>query len=377
MYSTHGIGAIKMTKSEKLLELIRKIKQEVHILLGGSYEQEDLSRLIKDLGSQVEIFLKDAVYGSLKNRSNYYELINELSQLGVDTNSINDLHELRLAYNKCKHQPDFIISYAEAYRITNRTENAIENIKLLNIDSSNNIATTPIKRVFWLAAFDILHTGETVINIMIPKEEEGESDFIPFHNLELFNIKWEGWEPFKEKFETKGSLHLGKQFLPEKVYEFLSNESEFIDAGVYDGDYQALVLFLSSYIDLTLENKLFFEDRRASNENAILSSFLMSGVDIISQLEEPVEIDFLEENILITATYKYAIPKNSEYIKRYLHEVAKLFKSIPLELRNRIIGPFWLRNEKYKELLESSGIITSENIPVFITQEGKLYTSST
>jgi len=196
-------------------------------------------------------------------------------------------------YFCCKHEPNYNVSYSEASEIISKTESAINNINILNIGTSNDVPTSSIKRVFGLAAGDILHTGETVINIMIPKEEERKSDFIPFYLLEFFNINWEGWVPFKEKFESEGTLHLGKQFLPDKVYKFLSSEGDFIDAGVYDGDYRNLVLFLSSYIDLSLESKFFFEDQRASNVSAMFSSVLMAGVDVIRQIGGPIELDLL------------------------------------------------------------------------------------
>lgn len=89
-------------------EIIDTLNQaySMSIKISGTHHTEsDVKTFLKEIGSVVELFLKEAVYENKRNKDDFYELIKNLANLGVSIDSIKTLHKLRQSYNKAKHNP--------------------------------------------------------------------------------------------------------------------------------------------------------------------------------------------------------------------------------------------------------------------------------
>ena len=96
------------TQGQAISTKIQDSIVEIERLIAISHDEEDYAKLIKVLGGEIEKFLKAVVYQG-QNNSNFFNLINNLSSLGINSTSIQFLHDFRLAYNGYKHDPAYTI----------------------------------------------------------------------------------------------------------------------------------------------------------------------------------------------------------------------------------------------------------------------------
>jgi hypothetical protein len=90
------------THAQEFLSFIRNVNRDCIALAGCDHTPQDFKDLLIRVGASVEVFLKDHMYGGVNHR-NFVSLIDDLETFGVSAASRDLLHDLRLAYNKAKH----------------------------------------------------------------------------------------------------------------------------------------------------------------------------------------------------------------------------------------------------------------------------------
>ncbi|MBT2292359.1 hypothetical protein J7E73_25160, partial [Paenibacillus albidus] len=349
-------------------EIIDVVNQAYDLLLSNlaaDHTSYDIAKYIKDVGSRVETFLKEGIYNNTRNRDTFEVIVNDIAPLGLSRSSIESLHELRKKYNKAKHDPSTFIRGLEAIKIIQDTNAALIEMKTLGLGGTSRVQS--YERVLWIAGWDHITSGETEISIMIPSALD---ERMP-PSIDFFNITCRGWEPLITKFVTQGQLLMGKEYFPAKVYDFL-NVEDFLDAGIFIGNYRNLILEISKYVDLKQENKLLPNLQRKNDPISIYYAMVYATCDVIS---EGMFIDNqgeLEDAILIIASYKYAVEITSEFARKLVPSMANILMRLKDEHRNKIEGPFFLTEENFN-IFKKISYFKSEQPPIIVTKDGKLY----
>lgn len=240
-----------------------------------------------------------------------FSLINGLSKFGLSEDLKTSLHELRKLYNNAKHSPTYKTSTDKILEILKETISCLKEIKEKNLGFDPIVNT--YRRTVWIAGWDHYTTGDTEVHIMIPYDGDR---YIP--SIDYFNITWSGWDEIINKFVSTEELLMGKEYFPRKVYSDLESERDFVDAGVFKGDYKTLVLELSKYVD-------------EKNEKSLLPFFKEGIIPGLCFMESFMQF----VRLLMKKDSEETILKNSEnqynfwlVINMLVREIQKLFKNI-------------------------------------------------
>ncbi|MBA9029411.1 hypothetical protein, partial [Peribacillus huizhouensis] len=311
------------------------------------HTENDVKKFLKEIGSAIELFLKEAVYGNRRNRDDFYELIKDLDNLGVSRDSIKNLQKLRDSYNKAKHNPRSQVNIISAMKILTDIKTILIEISSLNIGIVNEPKTINYQRVVWIAGWDHYSTGETEISIIVPYEHDGTRISIP--TFEHFNIQWEGWEDIIKKFVAKNNLLMGKDHLPEGFYTYVSGLGEFIEAGVFSGDYRELIIEISKYVDKEMENKLLPNLQRKNDLASMFYAVLYASSDVIDEGKYSMDIEEMRQSVNYILENRYAVETNSENVKKLVLVMVTLLSNLQSEHTTSVQGPIFVHKEKYEQ----------------------------
>ncbi len=355
------------------IEIIDDIVSQAYInalrISSTHHTEHDVKSFLKEIGSTIELFLKEAVYVNRKNRDNFFDLINELARLGVSSKSIHTLQQLRTSYNKAKHNPRTRITIMEAIKILTDVKLVLSEIRDLNIGVVNDSRHEEYDRVVWIAGWDHFTTGDTEIAILVPYEYDGTRISIP--TLDFFNIHWEGWDKVINKFSSENNLYMGKDYFPDSTYEYISGMEDFINAGVYTGDYRELIIEISKHVDPKKEQCLLPNLQRKNDISAMFYAVIYASCDAICEGKWSKSIEEMQNSIYRILEYRYAAPLDSPYVLKIVPEVVKGLAKLKTEHANFIKGPKFLPEEKCK-LLEKQSYINLKKMKVLVTNEGEL-----
>lgn len=347
-----------------IMDASKQAHKEALETLATHHTINDLMVYVKDMGNELELFLKRSIYKERRNKDTFFNLINDLSSFGVSSEDIQTLHKVRIMYNDAKHEPTSNRTSMEIINVLEKLCSTLSDMKKINLGKTYETQT--YNRVVWIAGWDHYTSGDTEISIMIPYIGER---FPPA--LDYFNIRWDGWDELVGKFTTQGSLKIGQRNIPESVYSKLSAEGEFIDAGEFSGDYRELILEISKYVDPKIEEGLLPHLQRKNDPVSMYYATIYAACDVVNKGRFKKDISLLIEEIYSILTYTYAAPRHSEYVKRIVPEIAEFFSLLHEEHQINLKGPFFLSKDKFKLNLQHSYLV-SERFDISINVEGEL-----
>jgi hypothetical protein len=348
-----------------MLDLIDQTKAEGVALLAGDYDPRDLGRILIDAGSEVELFLKETVYESRRQRSTFKDLIDDLAHLGVPAEPIRQLDQLRILYNKAKHDPSYKVSSAETLRALEETASGIRSLSQQGIGLCNSSPPRTIRRTFWIAAWDHFTSHDTEVQLILPTPAPGMPP-----TLDMIYIDWQAWDPIVNKLKTEGLLRLGKDTVPNWFYEHCAVE-DFIDAGAFDGDYRELIKLLSAH---EKRQDLIPFLLRENDSSSMFAAVLLATVDLVTGgllCDDPTE---LAERIARIAAHQYSAPRASRMAAKYVKHVAALLSGVPKDIKSKLSGPLWLPFKQFEELKEQA-VACSDVYILMILSDGRLVVS--
>lgn len=164
---------------EVIIDILNQAYLNAVRISSTHHTEYDVKAFLKEIGSAIELFLKEAVYENKRNKDDFYELIEDLVNFGISDNSIKSLHKLRKSYNKAKHDPRSQANIIKATEIITNVKNELVVISKLNIGLINDPKPMKYQRVVWIAGWDHYTTGETEIAIIEPYEHDGTRISIP------------------------------------------------------------------------------------------------------------------------------------------------------------------------------------------------------
>ena len=236
----------------------------------------------------------------------------------------------------------FKIDLSSSYKtMTYSTANRV----LINEIIVNQPYQMQSQRFIWIAGWDDYRGGMTEVSLFIP---DRSCDFPPA--IEHFNIDYTGWYPVIEKYETSGELVMGKENIPENIYNIWERAGDFMGAGIYKGDIAELVKDLSSHISVEKESELLPDLKRKNDFHSVKSAIVFSLFDA---LKEDLWKDFpdLIDEIKLRASYDYGIDIESVHAKgRWECFIEEAFISNRHLLRN-VTDIIWTDSVGYEKCM--------------------------
>ena len=331
--------------------------------MGQTHMQDDFAIYIKNIGGEIEKFLKDAVYDNQINNQNFYTLIERLRTLGISEPSINNLHSLRNYYNSLKHDPSFTTTIIEAEKVIDDTVLSLNEIEAKSIGKITDTYSQNTNRVLWICAWDDYIGGMTELNLFLPNYE---LDF-PY-SVEYFNISLEGWTVFKNKYTATGELQLGKEYVSEKAYNVWSKNVDMIGVGRFTGDVRELIRTLSTLINKDRESKLLEFLRRKNDSFSVLASITYAIHDTFISNKWTNFQDFKDE-VYLRADFDYGIEMDSTTLEYYMNKISESVLNINRDNLKQIGEILWLNKEQFEKhrlveliMQEPNIAITDQNI---------------
>lgn len=224
-------GQTMATYLEHLLQKFDSATLEVRELSRNDYTFNDVKNIVVICSSELEIFLKLAAFPSQNQRYNFVQFIDELLTVGVSQIDIDTLHELRLAYNALKHNPMYEPQLLEVENLIKRVKSSLMKLITFSFGRISEQVAIRHRRILWFFAWDHFIGGDTEVSIMIPSM----ADELPLPLDDIY-INMSDWYTVKSELISVGSVAFGKELFPERVYEFYSNESDFLAAGFLKGN---------------------------------------------------------------------------------------------------------------------------------------------
>ena len=298
------------TQGQAISNKVKDSIVEIERLIAISHDEEDYSKLIKVLGGEIEKFLKAVIYQG-QNNSNFYELINNLSNLGVTSSSIQFLHDFRLSYNGYKHNPGYSIDINAARKLFLNLEKAIDEIIEKGLGNVNQTYNRKSKHLVWFSGWDDYVGGMVECNIFIP---DFSVDF-PYA-LEHFNVSFKGWDKVIDKYTSNGELKLGGEYISERAFNIWKAQSDFVNAGSFQGDLSEFVSDISSQTS-EREKELIPFLKRENDASSVKAAIVFSLQDSFVQNYWQDKKD-LKDEILLRSSYDYGINLESPYLARYI-----------------------------------------------------------
>lgn len=288
------------------------------------------------MGSRLERFLKTAVFPGAVAVDKFDTLINRLKSTGMDKSARAQLHALRELYNDAKHDPTTPVRLKRAVDTIEAARSAVQILIASGIGATAAPIEKVISRLLWVSAYDVYVGGVTEVYVSLPLPE----DTFATH-LDLVWIDGLAWDAMKAELLATGCFHYGSEHFDPTVYARFGQEQDFLNAGIWDGDYRQLIRIISKYEDRPTAARIIPDLRRDHMSIAVLSAIALAGVDVANTAAAPMAIDDLKAAILGHADKVYAMPDERSWVQAAALGLAELIDQVPFAAWTQLSGPFW------------------------------------
>jgi len=333
------------TYGGKLLAELEEAKASLQKLTHINYDPSQVRDVLSIVGAKVEIFLKAIALPGRNPRNTFEWFIDELVNIPIDVAFREKLHLLRRRYNAAKHDPTVIIPLLEATQIVEDARASIFAIVEKNAGSVGVVINPYMHRVFWVAVWDNYIHGDSDVHIILPGES---SHWLGPPTFDIIHIEISAWDSVKASLQLLGIFKTGQGLIPEKQYEVFNDDSNFLGAWVFEGDYRNLITTLAQY-ELRLD--LLPGLNRHENRGSMILAFLLAGIDVVGSVADPTA---LAPAIIRQATAVYAVPADFQHLGSFADNLATMFQMIEHQEWSRISGPVWMSNPGYTSLAQTT-----------------------
>lgn len=331
-----------ITRGEEIVEGCGSTLTALGKLRFGPYSAPEISGLVEPLGSRVELFLKTAVFPASSGRAGFYHLIENLRSTGLHTGHIDNLHALREFYNLSKHQPGADLDLSDALTVVENARKALEAVNALGLGQTNQPLAKVIKYHLWVGFWDCYTGGFTEIAIMLPGDH-----WTHVSSVDTMYIKITDWDALKTALVSHPRFRLGEENFTAEVWDSFLKEGDFLNAGVWDGDYAELVGILAGYSYREIEDKLIPGLARKDNYISIGTAIISAALDVARAAASPLPNAGLAREALARADSEYAVASSSEQARKAADQVAEIVTQVPFADWQWLAGPFLaLRRER-------------------------------
>jgi hypothetical protein len=215
----------------------------------------------------------------------------------------------------------------------------------------------------WFAAWDHYIGGDTEISVFPPCTEDID---IPW-GFETIYVKMENWEEIMTELSAVGRVCRGRDCVPVKYYEFWRHESDFREAGSFQGDLREMIAVFARHERV---EDILPDLRRENDPDSMFAAALFATTDVAGSGVKG-DGNLFAEAIVTEAGLRYAAPSTSKYLKRFASSLGRFLTGLPPEIRQQISGPLWVSPPKFAEL-ERDRLSDVEELKLMILRDWRL-----
>lgn len=329
-----GDGVTARTLGAEIIETYSSAVEDLERLKFGPYSPSAISGIIVPLGAKTELYLKSTIFPAANSNKNFNNLVNDLKSEGVADQDVDSLHDFRRLYNAAKHDPQADHGLATTLDIIIKAKKAVREVDVLGLGLTNTPLVKTIKYHLWVGFWDSYLGGFTEAAIMLPgdnwrKVSATDTIYLDFH----------AWDELKVTLHEHPRFRFGETEFPRDVWQSFTDDGDFLNAGVWDGDYAELIRLLTLYANRSIESKLLPGLARTDSYISIGTSLISSCLAIIHEATSTIPSSILEERLLTKAESDYAL-QPTERVRESAAQVCKLIKDIPHSEWRALSGPF-------------------------------------
>lgn len=325
-----------MNRGEEIIAEFSEALSALDKLRLEHYEDTAVRSIVERLGSRLERFFKTAVFPGTTAADTFDTLINRLKSHGIHKSVRAQLHALRDLYNDAKHDPVAAIRLKRAVDTIAAARTAVEALVSMGVGATAAPVERVISRLLWVSAYDVYISGVTEVYVSLPLPE----NLFATH-LDHIWIDGLAWDSMKAELLDTECFHYGQEHFDPVVYARFSEEQDFLNAGIWDGDYRQLIRIISKYEDRPTADRLVPHLRRDHMPIAVLSAIALAGVDVASAATAILSREELKAKILKHADEVYAMPDKHSWIPETAAGLAELIVQLPFAVWSELNGPFW------------------------------------
>ena len=324
-----------MTRGDEMMVTVERAIADLERLHLAHYGDEDVRRIVEDVGSRTEQFFKAAVFPGLDSETSFDTAINRLKGLGFSKTVRGQLHALRELYNDAKHDPSKPVRLKVATDRLRDCRSALADLIAAAPGQVRAAVETAVSRLLWISGYDHYTGGCTSVYVSLPLPH----DVFATH-VDVFWLHHASWELLKADLLATGSFFYGStHFEPDAFARF--NEDDFINAGVWDGDYRLLVTILARHEHRPLKDQLISSLRRDHMFISVLSAIILARVDVVTTASRVLDEQTLSDAILSQADTVYAMPDERPWVRDSANALSQMIVQIPFAQWAGLKGPFW------------------------------------
>ena len=321
----------------------------------GAFVRSDLSSLIEPFSSRLETYLRTFVLPDSRRADRLVALIDNLHILGMPQHDIDGLHELRQLYNKSKHKPHEEMTMVECLFAMRGVKKALMFLANKGIPALDAPAQVDHQYHIWVGFWDDYSGGETNVQLMLPSDHSLLVELISNFHFPIL-----AWDEVKPLLISHPKFSLGREFFEENVWDSLSKEGDFLNAGIWEGDYRELLELLAPFNDKKLEDAVFQNLARSNSMMSVGLAVICAAIDISRSGLVFTDVEGLISAILSRSETEYAIQIDRPHVLMVTENIAKKIHELPPLLRTAITGPAIRRKTK------AEGVEVNMGIPIHI-----------
>lgn len=347
------------TYHQRFQESIATWSEEARRLAARGFELRQARNLITQVGAQVEIFMKTVLLPNIPPKQDFDACINALKSEGISKSDRDSLHRLRILYNESKHNSASVPSLLALQEILHAISEVLQKLSLQNIGAINAEAVLRYHQVFWIAAWDNFIGGDTEVHVIAP----GRGVWPP--DLDLVYVEMSTWDQLKSSLSAIGSLRNGQDCIPDSVLASFSQESDFLQALVFEGGYRDLIAVLGSY---ERKEDLIPGLRREDDTRSMMQAFTLASMDVAVQSKGLNSVEEVSSAIAKCAVDLYAVPASYNLLTSLSKYFAEMLLRVDEANRKRLSGPIWVGKDEFASE-ERSAQSKHPFLPVLVTVE--------
>ncbi|UVK49992.1 hypothetical protein DBIPINDM_007235 (plasmid) [Mesorhizobium sp. AR02] len=265
---------------------------------------------------------------------NFFTLIEQFKSTSLHGDRVPPLHAMRDLYNRSKHKPQEPLALGEAIRTVQNTVVTLNDVCALGIGAVGTPFERELMYHLWIAFWDNYANGVTEAAIMLPSDH-----WTYVGTVDTLHMDIQSWDALKAKLLAHPRFRMGKDHFEPKVWEGFHAEGDFLNAGVWDGDYGELVRLVAPFDDSSIGERMLPGLARHDSLTSIGTALIAAMIDIVRSSSEPMSRDELAEAIKTRANSEYAMPRDKGSVAEAAAQIATLVDTVPLDQRQRLAGP--------------------------------------
>ena len=336
-----GSSVPDVTGEQYLTSRLLQLREEAKAVSEEEFDAEEMWRFVRDAAAMFERFLQGAGLSQPPTNTKLFHLVNALEHDGVDELDRGRIDAIRRAANDGKHDPAADMSYGAIDILLADGEKAVAAMATAGVPGVVGEFVPPYRRRFMIAVYDHLAGGESEFYIWLAGNEPrlvGAGRLAP-REIESFQFKYSDERHVRQTLDATGDLTWGN--VADLTVQALKEDSEFTEAGYWEGAYRDLVAACAPH-----QHNMDLLPGLARHEQAgpVVASLAMSAVDLMTSGGPRPD----DEALLAQAAAAYAIRRNSRATLNIAPAVAAFLAALPPTV-DRLRGPRFFGKARFDE----------------------------